>query len=59
MRLPAVIERTGLSRSTLYRLIQSGEFPAPVRLARRCVGWPTDSVDSWLRSRLSEDNTRS
>jgi prophage regulatory protein len=39
LRLKAVLERTGLSRSTLYRKVQDGTFPKQVRIAARCAGW--------------------
>jgi predicted DNA-binding transcriptional regulator AlpA len=32
-RLPKVMERTSLSRATLYRLIAAGQFPKGVRLS--------------------------
>jgi prophage regulatory protein len=34
-RLPTVIQVTGLSRSTIYRMVASGVFPAPVRVGLR------------------------
>jgi predicted DNA-binding transcriptional regulator AlpA len=37
-RLPAVIQATGLGRSTIYRLVTSGTFPAPVHLGQRAAG---------------------
>jgi len=50
LRLPSVIERTGLSRSTVYRKIQARTFPKPLRLSERCIGWRESDVESWLRS---------
>lgn len=52
LRLRAVLERTGLSRSTLYRKIQEGTFPPQVRIAARCVGWRESAVAEWLREPL-------
>lgn len=52
LRLRAVLERTGLSRSTLYRKIQEGTFPNQVRIAARCVGWRESAVTEWLREPL-------
>ena len=37
LRMPLVIRRTGLARSTIYRLIADQSFPAPVKLAGRAV----------------------
>ncbi|MCY4654385.1 MAG: AlpA family phage regulatory protein [Dehalococcoidia bacterium] len=39
LRLLAVLERIGLSRSTLWRLINDGEFPEPIKLGPRATGW--------------------
>ena len=54
LRLPQVIERVGLRRTAVYDLVKRGEFPRPVRLGRRCVCWPSDAVDSWVRERIAE-----
>jgi prophage regulatory protein len=50
LRLRAVLDRTGLSRSTLYRKIERGAFPAQVRISERCIGWRESDIDRWLRS---------
>lgn len=50
LRLKTVLERTGLSRSTLYRKIQDGTFPKQVRIAARCAGWRESAIDGWLQS---------
>jgi prophage regulatory protein len=50
LRLSAVLDRTGLSRSTLYRKIQEGTFPRQVRIAARCAGWRKSAIDEWLRN---------
>lgn len=50
-RLPAVIQATGLGRSTIYRLMASGTFPAPVHLGPRAVGWRWCDLDRWSESR--------
>ena len=50
-RLPDVLDRTGLGRSTLYALVAEGAFPAPVKLSIRAVGWRVDEVDAWLLAR--------
>ena len=50
LRLIAVLERTGLSRSTLYRKMQEGTFPRALRISARCTGWRESDVDAWLRN---------
>ncbi len=49
LRLNTVLERTGLSRATLYRKIQSGTFPRQIRIAQRCTGWRESSINEWMR----------
>ena len=54
LRLPEVMARTGLSRTTIYRWRLAGRFPQPVRLGTRCVGWIESEVEAWLRERMAE-----
>lgn len=53
LRLNTVLERTGLSRATLYRKIQSGTFPRQVRIAERCCGWRESAITEWMNSPIS------
>ena len=53
LRLPAVLRVTGLARSTVYRMVAERTFPAPVKLAKRAVGWRHDDVRQWTIGRPS------
>ncbi len=53
LRLNTVLDRTGLSRSTLYRKMQAGTFPNRVKIAARCAGWRESAVYSWMRNPVS------
>ena len=53
LRLPAVLQATGLARSTVYRIVAEHTFPAPVKLAKRAVGWRHDDVRQWTIGRPS------
>jgi prophage regulatory protein len=53
IRRPAVQEKTGLSRSTIYEKMKSGSFPTPVKLGPRAVGWVETEVDAWLEDRIA------
>lgn len=53
LRLPAVLDRTGLSRSTLYRKIQEGTFPRQIALGARSAGWRESAVAEWMNSPTS------
>lgn len=54
LRLPAVKARTGLSRSTIYLRVAQGQFPAPVSLGARAVGWIDSEIDAWLASQIEQ-----
>lgn len=54
LRLPDVKSRTGLSRSAIYLLVSKGEFPAPIRLGARTVGWVDAEVSDWLDERIEQ-----
>lgn len=50
LRLKEVQHRTGLGRSTIYRWMEEGKFPKPVRLGARSVAWIEHEIDQWLMS---------
>jgi prophage regulatory protein len=55
LRIRTVLERTGLSRSTLYRRIESGTFPRQIKIAERCAGWRESAVNEWLKNPMFYD----
>ncbi len=48
IRLKTVLARTGLSRSTLYRKIAEGTFPAQLRISIHGAGWRESDIDRWI-----------
>ena len=53
MRLPEVLDLTGLSRATIYRKIAAGTFPPQRNTGSRACGWRVGEVDIWLRNPMS------
>lgn len=54
LRMKQLIERTQLSRATLYGLLASDPtFPRQIKLTARTVGWLESEVDSWIASRAN------
>lgn len=51
LRLPEVIGRTGLSRSTIYRLASLGEFPKGIKLTERTTAWCAAELGLWIATR--------
>lgn len=56
LRLQAVIDRTGKSRSPIYADIQSGLFVRPVKLGARAAGWPENEVEQINLARIRGDS---
>ncbi|MXX71556.1 MAG: AlpA family transcriptional regulator [Gemmatimonadetes bacterium] len=54
LRLPEVMKRTGLSRSTIYVRLAAGRFPRPVALGMRAVGWIEAEIEEWVAERIAE-----
>lgn len=44
-------EWIGLSRTTVWRLIKLGDFPAPIRLHGAAVAWRECDINEWLNTR--------
>jgi prophage regulatory protein len=52
LRLPCVKERVALSRSTIYLKMANGEFPKPISLGVRAVGWLESDINTWLEQKI-------
>jgi prophage regulatory protein len=52
LRFPAVRARTGLSRTTVWRLERQGDFPRHRRISSNAVAWAEHEVADWIRSKL-------
>lgn len=48
IRLKTVLARTGLSRSTIYRKIADGTFPAHLKISTNAAGWRESDINRWV-----------
>ncbi|MXP26564.1 AlpA family phage regulatory protein [Altererythrobacter indicus] len=55
IRLKTVLDRTGLSRSTLYRKIDEGSFPRQIPISARGTGWRESAVERWIADPMGYD----
>lgn len=53
IRLPDVLKRVGVSRSTLYALIKANKFKPPISLGARAVGWLSTDADEFIEARVN------
>ncbi|WML90141.1 AlpA family phage regulatory protein [Thiothrix lacustris] len=53
LRIHEVMNKTGLSKTTAYRLARnpSSGFPASVKLTEKTIGWYEHEIDAWIESR--------
>ncbi len=59
LRKPEVIAYTGVPASSLTRLVSTGQFPKPIRLSARAIGWLRSDLDAWIEARVAQrDNQR-
>ena len=54
LRLPQVKAKTGISRSGIYQKIAEGNFPDPVSLGPRAVGWIESEIEGWLEKTIAK-----
>lgn len=56
LRLPQVISRTGLSKTTIYELSKNidNPFPTPIKLSERASGWLAHEIDAWIDERMAQ-----
>lgn len=53
LRLPAVIDKAGIGRETIYRGVREGWFPKNIKLSERASGWFEDEIDLYLERRAA------
>ena len=53
IRLKTVLDRTGLSRSTIYRKIAEGTFPSQVKISIHGAGWHESAINRWIADPVS------
>ena len=59
LRMPEVIRRTGLRRSSIYDAMKRGEFPKPVPLTSTARAWHSDEIDNWITERRAVRDAQS
>jgi prophage regulatory protein len=54
LRLPEVLNATGLSQSAIYARIAEQKFPKPIPISKRAVGWLESDIAAWQEARIAE-----
>ena len=53
LRLPSVIELTGLSRSSIYLRMKNNVFPQSISLGDRAIAWLESDIEQWIEEKVS------
>lgn len=56
LRMPDVINITGLPRSTIYLKVKNKEFPSQVQISSRSVAWIESEVHEWISENIKKRN---
>ncbi|NWB51088.1 AlpA family transcriptional regulator [Pseudomonas gingeri] len=63
LRLRDVIQRVGLSRSTIYDRINpkssryDESFPKPIKIGASAIGWIESSISEWIESKIKQSHS--
>ncbi len=52
LRISGVTDKTGVSKSQIYRLIKAGAFPKPAKISERVSIWDESALDDWLAGKF-------
>ncbi|KAA6101384.1 MULTISPECIES: AlpA family transcriptional regulator [Pantoea] len=58
IRLPEVIKRTGISKTTIYELINEKRFPSQVKIGARSVAFIESEIDEWLINLINKSRNK-
>jgi|Cruoilmetagenom7_1024161.scaffolds.fasta_scaffold13528_4 prophage regulatory protein len=53
LRLPDVMQATGLSRASVYLYAQNGLLTRPIKIGERSAAWPESEIDAINRARIA------
>jgi prophage regulatory protein len=53
LRLPDVCALVGLRKTSIYKGVADGTFPAPIKLSRRASVWPAAAVEAWIAGHIA------
>ena len=55
LTIKQIADETGISRSTIYRRMEEGTFPKPVRIGPRATRWRASTIKDWLEGLKDSD----
>lgn len=54
IRMHQVLERIGLGKAWVYKLIAQRKFPQPIKIGSRSIAFLESEIDDWIDQRIAE-----
>lgn len=51
LTMKELVRATTLSRASVYRLVEAGQFPRPIRIGPQRIAWKSSSIAEWMAQR--------
>ncbi len=58
IRLPEVVHKTGIPRSSIYKMMSEDRFPHNIKLGPRMAGWIESEIEEWLEEKVMFSRNR-
>lgn len=55
LRIPQVMELTGLAKSTVWLWVKQGKLPSPIKLSTRVTVWKQSDIEEWINAQSNEE----
>jgi len=55
LRIPKVMELTGLAKSTVWLWVKQGKLPSPIKLSTRVTVWKRSDLEEWINAQSNEE----
>lgn len=52
LKIKEVLLKTSLGKTAIYALIKTSDFPKPIRLGVRSIGWIEGEIDAWILEKI-------
>lgn len=52
MRLPEVMAKLGIARSTVWLFAKQGKLPKPIKLSTKVTVWRESEIDQYIASKI-------
>jgi prophage regulatory protein len=58
IRLPEVVRRCGVAKSSIWLWAREGKFPKPLKISERVTVWRESEVAAWIEARVTESRAQ-